>query len=97
MRPRTVFAALIMLALITAPASAAEFWVDAVAGVDTNPGTELLPFATITHAVANGGTGATIHVMPGVYDEALGEVFPITLLQNQTLTGKTTVRLKVSK
>ena len=87
MQSRIGLTALIILTLFTAPASAADYWVDAVAGNDTNPGTELLPFATITYAIATGGAGATITVLPGTYDAALGEVFPITLLTDQTVVG----------
>ena len=60
---------------------------DANAGDDDNAGTELLPFATITHAIATGGAAAIIYVLPGTYDAAHGEDFPITLLAGQRLLG----------
>jgi hypothetical protein len=64
-----------------------DYYVHASSGSDANPGTVRAPFKTITHAVANAGTGKTICVLPGTYDAALGETFPIRLRQNQSLVG----------
>jgi hypothetical protein len=66
---------------------APDYYVDASSGSDTNPGTLQAPFKTITYAVAAAGTGKTIWVLPGLYDAALGEVFPIDLQQDQVLVG----------
>jgi len=60
------------------------YYVDAVNGNDGNTGTG--PGAgnawrTITHAVSQIESGDTIIVAPGTYDVALGEVFPITVTQ----------------
>ena len=68
-------------------ANTPDYWVDASAGSDANLGTRTAPFRTITHAVSTAGTGKTIKVMPGTYDTALGETFPIQLLSNQILVG----------
>lgn len=62
------------------------YYVDAVNGNDGNPGTG--PGAgnawrTITHAVSQIESGDTIIVAPGTYDVALGEVFPITITQQE--------------
>lgn len=83
---------LVGLMLIAVGASADDFWVDASTGDNGNPGTELLPFATITHAVSTGGAEANFYVLPGTYDEAHGETFPITLLTNQQLIGDPTTK-----
>ncbi len=64
-----------------------DYYVHASSGSDTNLGTARAPFKTITHAVAAAGTGKTICVLPGLYDDALGEVFPIALQQDQVLVG----------
>jgi hypothetical protein len=78
---------LIAVAGVSANAFGQEYWVDAAAGSDVNPGTELSPFSTITYAVATAGSGTTIHVLPGSYDDAHGESFPIFLKENQIIIG----------
>lgn len=60
------------------------YWVSATLGDDTHTGTEAEPFKTITWAVNNSTPLDTIMVMPGTYDTALGENFPI-LLNGQSL------------
>lgn len=75
---RTIRIAVCLTALLPA-AFASDWYVDAVLGDDTNSGTTpAQAWKTITHAVASTPlTGAqTIHVAPGTYDAALGEVFP---------------------
>ena len=57
---------------------AADWYVDAVGGGDANSGTSATDaWKTVTHAltVVPGG-GDVVHLAAGVYDEALGEVFP---------------------
>jgi hypothetical protein len=78
---------LIRLALVTVSlagfesvAHATDHFVDAVNGHDSDTG--LAPdhaWKTITHAIDAGNTG-TIHIAPGIYDAALGEVFPYVLM-----------------
>jgi len=65
----------------------ADYYVDASSGSDTNPGTFLAPFKTITHAATVAGQDKTIRVLPGTYDAALGETFPIRLESGQSLIG----------
>ncbi len=65
----------------------AHYYVDAASGLDTNPGTSEEPFKTITHAVSVVGSDSIIGVLPGTYNTALGETFPITLKQGQMLIG----------
>jgi hypothetical protein len=64
-----------------------DYYVHASSGSDANPGALEEPFKTITHAVAAAGPDKTICVLPGTYDAALGEVFPIALEQGQSLLG----------
>ncbi|MDJ0976217.1 MAG: DUF1565 domain-containing protein [Planctomycetota bacterium] len=68
------------------------FVVDALSGSDSNPGDTVKPFATLTHALAAAGPGATIHVRPGLYDEAHGERFPLQLLLGQRVIGNADAR-----
>jgi hypothetical protein len=73
------------------PASAAERWADALNGSDlTGDGSQAAPYRTITKAVqslvAVPGTHA-VHVLPGLYDEDLGESFPIVLKNSMSLLG----------
>jgi len=58
---------------------------------DSNPGTQALPFRTITHAMTVATTsGSTVQVEPGDYIEASGEVFPITIPAGVLLIGDET-------
>lgn len=61
-------------------------YADANFGSPAGPGTAAFPYDTITNAVAHivnvqGGSGRVV-VNPGVYDLALGEVYPIVLPPN---------------
>ncbi|MDD3642779.1 MAG: DUF1565 domain-containing protein [Candidatus Krumholzibacteria bacterium] len=66
---------------------AGDYFVDADAGLDTNPGTSGEPWRTITHAIAAAGANTVIRVLPGTYDAAHGETFPLILLEGQILIG----------
>jgi len=72
---------------ILAGANRPDCWVDASSGSDTNPGTQDAPFKTITHALSVAGANKTVKVLPGTYDTALGETFPLALQSGQVLTG----------
>lgn len=72
----------------TIPEPVYEFYVDANSGDDdNNPGTNALPFQTITHALVFAVSGETVKVRPGRYDVALGEVFPLQVPVGVTLLG----------
>ena len=64
-----------------------DYYVDASSGEDTNPGSASEPWKTITHAVGTAATDVKIRVLPGTYDAALGETFPIQLKAGQILVG----------
>ncbi|AVV50654.1 PF07602 family protein [Leptospira santarosai str. CBC523] len=65
--------------------SASIHYVDALGGDDSNPGTSLAPYKTITYAVSQPGN--TIYVAPGIYNEELGERFPIRIPIGMNLIG----------
>lgn len=68
----------------------ADLYVDAKFGSDANPGNSGAPFKTITFAmsvVAAKAAPLRVQVMPGTYDKANGEVFPITVPPDCILTG----------
>ena len=57
-----------------------HYWVDAVKGADTNPGTQAKPFKSITRSAKTALVNAVIHILPGVYSKkTTGETFPIGL------------------
>jgi len=64
-----------------------DYFVDAASGIDNNPGTDTEPFMTISHAVSTADVNKRIKVLPGTYDTALGESFPIELKEGQVLVG----------
>src|SRR2546423_9720168 len=68
-------------------AAAPNFYVNALAGSDTNRGTLASPFKTITHAMSLSKSGSTVQVSPGTHDVANGEIFPITLPPGGRLVG----------
>lgn len=68
----------------------ADLYVDAKFGSDANPGNSGAPFKTITFAmsvVAAKAAPQRVQVMPGTYDKANGEVFPIAVPPDCILTG----------
>lgn len=74
-----VLATITALALVTSSARASDWYVDAVNGNDANSGVSAgAAWKTIAFALATAPAGAqTIHVLPGVYNAANGEVFPL--------------------
>ncbi|MBN1592200.1 MAG: right-handed parallel beta-helix repeat-containing protein [Candidatus Coatesbacteria bacterium] len=77
-------------------ANATDYYVKAgTAGNDSNAGTAAAPWKTITRALSQDtGTwtpviadGDTIYVLPGTYDTANGETFPLSILNQITLIG----------
>jgi predicted outer membrane repeat protein len=79
---------------ITSITSNADLYVDAVNGDDTDgDGSSANPWKTITHAldtISNttpSPIGITVHLAAGTYNNALGEAFPITMLDGVSLSG----------
>jgi hypothetical protein len=65
------------------------FYVNASAGLDTNPGTQSSQFKTITRAMTVATkSGSTVHVAPGTYGSS--ETFPITVPAGVLLIGDET-------
>ncbi|MCP3920905.1 MAG: DUF1565 domain-containing protein [bacterium] len=84
------FSALLVVPLIAPLASADDWYVDAVNGDNSNGGTAATDaWRTITYALEQIGPGAgdTLHLLPGVYDAAHGEVFPFVPQGQLTVTG----------
>ncbi|MBI1853982.1 MAG: DUF1565 domain-containing protein, partial [Planctomycetes bacterium] len=76
----------ILVVLVAAIAHAQEVWVDAANGSDTaGVGTLAQPWRTLSFALTQPVT--TLHVLPGTYDSALGEHFPIPFLSGVTIVG----------
>lgn len=64
--------------LLAVSAGATDHYVDAVYGNDANGGTSTADaWRTITRALTSASGGDEIHIAPGTYDTALGEVFPL--------------------
>lgn len=80
---RSTCLAIVLVTLPSAPALAQQpthFWVDAVNGIDTNPGTAQLPFQSITKGMAVAQQDAVVHVLPGLYGPTqTGEQFGIQI------------------
>lgn len=82
-RARRCLAGIAVLASTAATAPAGEWYVDAAAGSDANAGTSAASaWRTLTHALAVLSSlpndVQTLHVAPGTYDPAHGEVFPLS-------------------
>src|SRR6267143_1397401 len=68
------------------------YYVSASAGLDTNPGTQISKFKTITHAMSVATrSGSTVNVAPGIYDTPNNnEAFPIAVPAGVLLIGDET-------
>ncbi len=69
------------------PNSPVDYYVSAIIGSNYNNGSQDSPFRTITHALGVARAGDSIKVMPGTYDLALGEIFPLVIPDSVTLIG----------
>ncbi|MBJ19837.1 MAG: hypothetical protein CL933_10500 [Deltaproteobacteria bacterium] len=70
-------------------------FVNAVHGDDTNSGVgrgEMAALKTLTHAIELAPPHSTIQVLPGIYDEANGEQFPIVINSPITIVGDSLFR-----
>ena len=75
------------------PCAGVTLFVDVSTGSDANPGTQALPFKTITKAMTLATSGTTVQVAPGIYnnmDLNTPEVFPITVPDGVLLIGDET-------
>ncbi len=89
-------AAALVLASLTLPApppaaavSRPQLWVNADTGSDTTgTGEQDAPYATITKALSIAVSGDEVHVMPGDYGTAAGEIFPLDIPQGVALIGE---------
>jgi hypothetical protein len=75
-----------------APVVTANYYVDAVSGSDGNAGGQAQPFKTITKALSVAQSNQVIQVLPGLYDAANGEIFPLVIPNRVTLQGNIATR-----
>jgi hypothetical protein len=74
-----------------------DWYVSASGGSDSNTGHMAKPFKTITKALSVASSPQVVKVLPGLYDTAAGEVFPLTipsgvsLIGNESLKGTDTI------
>jgi hypothetical protein len=90
MNASPVLRSAVFAVFVALPATAGDWYVDAVHGNDNNGGTSASDsWRTITHAVAQTPTTGiqTIHIAAGTYDPALGEQFPISVRPDMQLLG----------
>lgn len=83
----TMRTACILPLLLVSPLPAADWYVSAIRGKDTNAGTFRAPFQTIGRATAAAQSADTIHLLAGRYTPTLGERFPVTLPAGVHLIG----------
>ncbi len=91
--------ALIAALVLSSPAVANDWYVDAVNGDDGNGGTSPTDaWMTISHALMQiPATGPdTVHVADGTYDSSLGESFPVVLRNELAIIGSSPDRTIVS-
>jgi uncharacterized repeat protein (TIGR01451 family) len=85
-----LFSSLIHLAFaVPTPLAVENYYVDASSGSDaTGDGSQSAPWQTVTYALSQvTGDDVDIHVVPGVYDAALGETFPLVMKTGVRLVG----------
>src|SRR5436190_9647131 len=79
----------LVLPLLSGTAFATDYYVDVVSGSDAASGTSAgTAWKTLTFASSNASSGSTntIHVAPGTYSSASGEIFPLQFA-GQNLVG----------
>lgn len=64
-----------------------DLLVDPLGGDDNGPGTCAVPLKTLGRAFEVAQPGYVIRALPGVYDEANGETFPLTVPEGVSLLG----------
>ena len=89
-RARTSIAGLAMAVVIGISATSApatDYWVDALKGSDRGAGTRQSPWKTITYALTKAGAADIVKLLPGVYDAANGEQFPLKIPVGASIEG----------
>ena len=62
-------------------------YVNPTTGKDTGAGSSTAPFKTLTKALASATAGTTIHLAPGTYNAAGGEIFPLVIPSGVMVLG----------
>lgn len=65
-------------------------YVNPMTGNDTNTGSRLSPFKSLTRALKVTKISTIIHLEPGTYNAANGEVFPLIISEKATVVGNET-------
>ena len=76
-----------MVPVIPAVGAPADWWVSPIGSDLTGTGAHSAPYRTITEALTHAVDGDAVKVLPGVYNVAAGEVFPLTLPTGVDLIG----------
>src|SRR3989339_2147498 len=85
---RLKYSVLLLLAFFACPSWAATYYVNASSGNNSNPGTALFPWKSLTYAATTGAGANTISVAPGSYTAGgTGEKFPILIGSGMTFTS----------
>jgi parallel beta-helix repeat protein len=63
-------------------------YINPTTGNDTNTGSRLSPFKSLTRALKVTKISTIIHLEPGTYSTASGEVFPLIIPEGATVIGK---------
>ncbi len=88
---------LVTALLPAAPAGGATstWWVAPTGNDATGTGAKTAPFRTITEALTHAVSGDAVKVLPGIYDTAAGESFPLSISGNIDILGVGPGRPKV--
>jgi hypothetical protein len=64
-----------------------QVWVDPVQGDNSGPGTAAAPWRTLQHALGQATGPFTVFLQPGIYSQASGESFPLTVRSNTSIVA----------
>jgi hypothetical protein len=78
---------LAMMPVMPAVGASASWWVSPTGSDATGTGARTAPYRTITEALTHGADGDAVRVLPGVYNAAAGEVFPLVIPAGVDLIG----------
>lgn len=89
---------LALLALLSPGAMGVDYYVDGFAGSDVNgTGTQDNPWQTITYALNFTTSGDTIYASSAIYDQSIGEEFPIHMQEGVNIIGADPVGAVISR
>lgn len=77
----------VIVPVTTASAASPGIWAGPGGSDSTGVGSKANPYRTITRALEDAQNHDTVYVLPGTYDTAAGETFPIDLSQGASVIG----------